>query len=510
MSPDAAFLIERPYQEVVDDILTAIVGGVVNEPIIFDVKTDFYALQNPAQEGRIFVTGTVVEKDDGVETELRRTFQPGIDFEFIPGSQAAIVWQEAGGTLPKDGSTFYVDYLPEGRPSPLSDINVGSVTRTICEAVGREIATVYQQVNLAYLSGFIDTAQGKSLDLVVAILGVTRRTGDFAEGLVTFFRETGTSGAISIPAGTLLITAEGVTFQTTQIRTLQSGQARIDIPIRATDEFAADLGKVPAGAINQLVQPIVGINGVNNVDATVLGAADETDEQLRLRAKAALRGLGKGTIQALILAVRNARANLVEILDPASPNEKQQPLGQVALIMDDEPERIRRAARAVHETRAAGVLAAIVGRFVFFKPRLTVAIEAVGPAAGEMKIKDEIIAAMQLYVDGLSAGEPAIGSELLQAVKSVAGVLDEPGTRFVDVFASRADLQNPGQRIPDRSLVQSLPAGATDADAVAGQQARDPEIEAGQFMVIAEINQEKWSVVLDIEPADITLIEGTS
>ena len=33
---------------------------------------------------------------------------------------------------------------------------------------GREIATVYEQINLAYLSGFVDTATGSSLDHVVA------------------------------------------------------------------------------------------------------------------------------------------------------------------------------------------------------------------------------------------------------------------------------------------------------------------------------------------------------
>ena len=165
MKSDTVNLIERPYQEIVDDILTAIVGGVVNEPIIFDVKTDLYPLAEPAAEIR-GITGTLDQQ--------RYTFQKEIDFLFSEGDNA-VVWQE-GKKWPDDETIFYVDYFRRESSSPLTDINVGSVTRTLGEAIGREIATVYQQINQAYLSAFIDTATGKSLDLVVAILGVQRKT----------------------------------------------------------------------------------------------------------------------------------------------------------------------------------------------------------------------------------------------------------------------------------------------------------------------------------------------
>jgi hypothetical protein len=228
-------LIERPYQEIVDDILTAIVGGVVNEPIIFDVKSALYSLAQSAQEVRS-ITGTIASPDtpDGVH----HTFQKEVDFLFNPDKNA-VVWQD-GGTKPQDETIFYVDYFRPNSRSPLTDINIGSVTRTLSEAIGREIATVYQQINLAYLSGFIDTAKGKALDFVVAILGVTRKTKQFAIGLVTFFRDLAIEGDITIQQGTELATAKGeVIFETTEPRTLQRGQARIDVPIRASDTFIA-------------------------------------------------------------------------------------------------------------------------------------------------------------------------------------------------------------------------------------------------------------------------------
>ncbi|MCZ7627059.1 MAG: baseplate J/gp47 family protein [Candidatus Methylomirabilis sp.] len=312
MNPDTINRFERPYQEIVDDILTAIVGGVVNEPIFFDLKETFYPLSQRAADVRS-ITGTWDKR--------HYTFQKEVDFIFSEGDNA-VVWQP-GATQPDDETIFYVDYFrPESQSrSPLSDINVGSVTRTLSEAIGREIATVYQQVNRAYLSGFIDTAEGQALDLVVSILGVKRKTKEFATGLVTFFRDPAAGdGNVSLPEGIALSTAKGdATFVTTDLRTLQRGQARIDVPVRAGDGSKGEAGKVKAGEITKLSQPITGIARVTNFEATVLGAEGETDEQLRLRAKARLRGLGKATLAALANAIFEGRAKLAEVWDPNSP-----------------------------------------------------------------------------------------------------------------------------------------------------------------------------------------------
>ena len=48
--------------------------------------------------------------------------------------------------------------------SPLTDTNIGSVTRTIVETVSLEIASLYDQLEAAYHSGFVDTAEGPALD----------------------------------------------------------------------------------------------------------------------------------------------------------------------------------------------------------------------------------------------------------------------------------------------------------------------------------------------------------
>jgi len=528
MNADTIKLIERPYQEIVDDILTAIVGGVVNEPIFFDLKEAFYPLSQPAADVRGII---------GTRDKRHHTFQKEVDFLFSEGDNA-VVWQP-GADQPDDETIFYVDYFrPESQSrSPLSDINVGSVARTLGEAIGREIATVYQQVNQAYLSGFIDTAEGQALDLVVAILGVKRKTKEFAVGLLTFFRDPAAGdGNITLPEGVVPSTAKGeATFVTTDLRTLQRGQARIDVPIRAGDVFKGQAGIIKSGAITKLSQPITGIARVTNFEATVLGAEGETDEQLRARAKARLRGLGKATLAALANAIFEGRAKLAEVWDPNSAPAKQSKPGVVTLLVEAEPERFPSLAAAVHETRAAGVQAMVVARYVFFKPRITAKIAPGLPGPGKEKIKAQVIEALQQYVDTLSAGDPAKGEDLLKAIKSVKEA-NNADTKIVDVMAWRSEIGQPGAETLIDALLEAV-ASSTDDDArrealshvlteaapttasprripdrglvqgAGGQRATDAEIEAGKFQVAAKVNGEDWWVVLDMEPADIDLRE---
>lgn len=530
MNPATAALIDRPFSEVVDDILTAITGGVVKEPIFFDVKEDLYPLSRTAS-GIRSVTGTL--------HNLHQTFQSDIDY-FLSGDGKAIVWQP-GGSAPDDETAFYVNYFVPNSLSPLTDINVGSVTRTLSEAIGREIATVFQEINAAYLAGFIDTATGQSLEFVVSILNVTRKTKEFATGLVTFFRDTATGdGNITIPEGTPLSTAKGdATFVAAELRTLQRGQQRIDVPVSADDASKGGKGVVTAGAITTLQQPIIGIAKIINFDATVLGANDESDEDLRARAKAVLQGLDKATLAALIRVVAEERVKLIEIWDPNGAPGKASDPGTVVLLVQSSPERFESLQSAVNETRAAGVQSTLVAKYVFFKPRMVVTVAAGLTAAGKVKLVAEIIAAVQAYADGLSAGQSVSGPDLIKTInQNVKEASDPKSVKMVDVMAWRADVGHPGaqtfvdlliqavqsapagndnalraaltsvvsnaapgppseRRIPDRSLVQG--AG--------GQRATDLEIEAGTFQVIAKVGGEDWTIALDSAPTDILLVE---
>ncbi len=536
MNPETTFLIERPFVDVVDDVLTALVGGVVNEPIEFDVKSDLYRLSQPARDVR-GITGLFAAVEG--EEPRRHAFLKGIDFEFSEGDNA-VVWVE-GGDRPEDETIFFVDYFrPEAASrSPITDINVGSVARTVCEAVSREIATVYEQINQAYRSAFVETATGKSLDLVVAILGLTRKGADFATGLVTFFRDPAVQGAIAIPQGLALSTAKGEAFfETTEPRVLQAGQPRIDVPVRAAVGFGGDAGIVASGAVTTMVQPLAGIARVTNFEATARAAAPETDEELRARARAALRSLGKATLAALDRVIREGRGIPVEFSDPNSPPARRSDPGTVAVLVEAEPERIPSLRAAVEETRAAGVLVTLVARFVFMRPRLAVQISPVpDTAAGKDKVKAQIIAALQTYVDGLGSGDPAEGKELEKAARTVAEVKK---VAFKDVLTARSDLGKPAAEAladvlvaataavppgPDAAAVlrqailnvlseaaPTAPTGSRIADrsllrGLSGAPATDVEIEKAEFRVVAEVDGKKGWVVLDMGLEDVVLAE---
>ena len=526
MNTDTVTLVERTYGDLVDDILTSIVGGVVNEPIRFDIKTFTYPLAEPASGVR-GISGTAAGKP--------RNFLLEIDFVF--GDATNVVTWLDDGTRPDDDTTFFVDYFRVDSRSPLTDINVGSVTRTLSEAIGLEIKTVYEQINIAYASAFIDTATGKSLDYVVSILDVTRKTAEFAVGLVTFFRAGGITGNISIPAGTRMATKDGkAVFVAAQPRTLQDGQVRIDVPVRADIGFAGDAGLVPAGQISEMTQPVAGIDHISNLDPTIRAAADETDDELRLRAKAALRALGKATIAALDRAIRESGGRPVEFFDPNGPMTSRTDPGSVTVVVDAEPERLPSLTAAVHDTRAAGVLATLVARYVFITPRIVATIKPGISAPGKTQIAQDIVAALQAYVDGLTAGDAADGATMLSEIKKVD---DVTGATIKDVVVATADLsgadsddalvdalvsavasapagdaaalrsalsqavdsaaaQAPsGRRTPNRALLLS-----TDS-ARAGQQATDADLEAGTFGVSATVAGDAWWIALDMAAADV-------
>lgn len=522
MNGETITLLTRPYQEIVDDVLTAITGGVTNEPIIFDIKSDLYPLAKPARDIR-GITGVVQDK--------HFAFRKEADFLFEEGSNA-VAWVE-GGTRPDDETVFYVDYFLVDSRSPITDINVGSVTRTLSEAVSREVAVVYEQLMAVYRSGFIDSAEGKSLDYVVSILGIRRKTKEFARGLVTFFREPDSKGNITIQEGTVLLQSKGdARFETSELRTLQQGQLRIDVPVLAAVGFAGEVGRVDAGKIDTLLAPIEGIDRVVNFEPTILGAEDESDLELRNRAKAVLRALGKGTIMALVRVIKEGRGEPVEVWDANSQGIKRSQPGTVTILVEAEPERMPALLAAVEETRAAGVLATLIARYIFFKPRLLLTVTPGLTPAGKHKVMTQMIQAIQMYVDGLSSGDDALGPAILKAVKAVEDVSD---VKFADVITWRSDLGNPGSqalvdavlegfalgtddasrraavaavleeevpalvptgnRIPDRSLLQ----------APGGTPATDAQIEKGEFKITATIGADKWWAVLDMEEDDIVL-----
>lgn len=149
-----------------------------------------------------------------------------------------------------------------------------------------------------YLSEYPITAAGVALDNVVTLSGITRLSVSYTE--VTC-QVTGIGGT-TIPAGSQVANTDGDLF---------SLQADIIIP----DEgifIANESGPIPAiaGTVTSIITPVSGWDTVDNIDSGVLGRAQETDAELRVRRALSLVIAGAGTVEAIHARIINDVSNV--------------------------------------------------------------------------------------------------------------------------------------------------------------------------------------------------------
>src|SRR5712692_563368 len=169
--------VKRSYREAVEDILTQLTKGVVREQYDAETGRVKYVLAETPVKAIVKVEGTL----DGNP----HTFKQGADYRL---SNNAVEWLTKGEE-PDDNTAFFVNYS-FGEPSGITDVNPGSVSRTLVEAIAREFEFLYSEMENVYNSAFIDSAKGSALDLVVSILGVARLPPQHAVGPIIFGRET--------------------------------------------------------------------------------------------------------------------------------------------------------------------------------------------------------------------------------------------------------------------------------------------------------------------------------
>jgi uncharacterized phage protein gp47/JayE len=170
--------VKKNYRQIAKDILTQICGGETTEEQTYTKGKTIYKLTNTP----VIDVKAIEGKSKGTTKKL---FAKDVDYKL---TEDAIEWI-GGGDTPDDNTVFTVQYIFT-RSSGITDVNPGSVVRTIVEAISREIEYFYLQLEQAYLSGFLDTATGNALDLVVSIIGIKRKPPQPSSGTVTFGRNT--------------------------------------------------------------------------------------------------------------------------------------------------------------------------------------------------------------------------------------------------------------------------------------------------------------------------------
>ena len=446
----------EPYGTFVEDLLANLTGGVSR--VRFTYVDDELPFRLPEHERVRPASVRIHGIADGEFAE----FEGGRDFQVTP--DLTIVWAGAegfhppGAVLPDPGTTVWVgfDRAPGGPEPLLNDRNPGSVLRTLAEAFAREFAVLSEQLDLVHDGGFLDTAQGRDLDQVAALVGLERRGATHAVGEVVFRRSTPATAEITIPAGTVVSTAEAptVSVETTEAVSLRRGTLSAAAPVRA-------LRPGPEGVAAQrrltvVRRPIFGVEEALNPEPLSFGGGSEPDDTLRARARRALDVGGRSTVG----AIRGALAGLEGIREQdvlVQEDHLTSPGLVNVTVAADLPETTAiLASRLLEEYRPAGVRIAHnlpapttplptlagdtggggdgpVGETVLTTPDAFAPLAALlvlTPADIQLsperrqRLADAARDALVGAVEVVGPGEPVVYNRLVATVMAVDGVLD--------------------------------------------------------------------------------------
>ena len=431
----------RTYPEVLENLLTTVTGGVASESQPFPPPGATAApytlvLQQPPASDIVSIWGA----RDGQPHEFRK----GTDYQ-LSSDGRTVVLPEKGADFPDPGSLLYVNYIPAAAQPELTDLQIGSVLRTLCETTALELGRIYALLETVYQSGFVDTAAGDALDNVVALLGIERVRGGRPAGVVELTRAPASPGELTIPAGTRIATADGkVQYATTETVAMSPGQNSIRVNAQDLDPNDPQ----PADRLTLLLVPIAGIASVTNPGPTAIATQDETDAELRTRAKNFLHGSERATLGALEQALRGVgiTADIDETTAPGvvtiTPHVESLP-----------PDLLQRLADSIELVRPAGVVVQIGSpeppKKVDLELRLTTGkgLLAQDLRAAQRSVSDKI----GDYFQSLPAKDPASINQLVGLALGVDGVEDVkivtatwrnggPPQNVLDVAAGQLDI----------------------------------------------------------------------
>lgn len=476
---------KKQYPEIVEEIIEHLTKGAVGEKYDFETDQVRYKLGNsPVRE---------IVRVQGLLRGAQRTFAQGTDYR---QSGDFLEWLSSG-ERPDPASSFFVSYS-FGTPSGITDANPGSVVRTIVEAIAREIDLVYEEMDHVYDSGFIDTASGRALELVVSLLGLERTPPQKATGLVTFGRATppeeiAVTGEVHLFDGRMAYglkaqpvsqikevkgTTKGSTVsfeeekdfvvENNTVRWILEGRLpdpnssftvsyvafqRVTVPSAITvttlsrdprklrtfitkeeqtltrqpdGKWEAQVkveaaspgkeGNVPAGAIQLMPRPPLGVEYVVNKQDIVTGIDAESDDQLRLRAKKALEAAGKATLLSIESAIRRIEG-VRSILIQDRPDNVA---GVIRVVVDGgETETVQ---KAIDETRSAGIYVELRRpKIANIDVNITASVRrGISQAQAQAGIEERV----RSYLSRLEIGVDIVYSRLLAHVMESADIHD--------------------------------------------------------------------------------------
>ena len=178
--------------------------------------------------------------------------------EEIYGEMTALFQQETGVALAGDG-----------------DMAVRLYT------AAAQIYALYIQADWVERQCFPQTAQGEYLDRHAQLRGLERREAAKAQGVLRFEVDSPAAADLTIPAGTVCMTAGLVRFATLEEAVIPAGESAVEVPAQAEEPGTA--GNAAAGTVRAMAVSPVGVSRCTNPGAFSGGVDAEEDEALRAR-----------------------------------------------------------------------------------------------------------------------------------------------------------------------------------------------------------------------------------
>lgn len=276
---------------------------------------------------------------------------------------------------------------------------------------------------------YLDTAGGvgdATLDaLVWDRYGLVRQGAAPSLGSVTMTRPSAAAGAVSVPAGTVLVSTGGVRFETTETATFGTGGlGPVTVGVRSALAGAGQ--RATAGTITAFAEsPEDASIQVTNAETTAGDADAETNEELVDRARRYFSNAARGTLSAIEYGARQVPGIRFAVATELT-NLAGEPIRAVKVQVADRlgecSAALSMAVRAeLMHWRPCGMSVQVVAASVTYVEVVIGITTKSGFDAGA--VADQVRAAIVARLAHIQPGETLYHHVILSAAKSVTGAL---------------------------------------------------------------------------------------
>ena len=286
-------------------------------------------------------------------------------------------------------------------------------------AVAAQLYSLYIQADWTARQCFPQTAEGEYLDRHAALRGVSRREAAQAQGTIRFSVDSALTTDLTIPAGTVCMTAGLVRFETTRDAVLTAGETWVEAAAQAVEPGTA--GNVAAGSVLAMAVAPVGVSRCSNPQPFLGGMDQEGDMALRERVLETFKRLPNGANAAFYQQGALSFPQVVE----ASVIPRKRGVGTVDVVIATgaglPDQALLNQVEAYFETRREIAVDVQVKAPVPKPVKVSVAVKA-EEAYDAVAVRREVETALTSFFGGKRLAKDLLRAELGRVVFDVPGV----------------------------------------------------------------------------------------